>query len=122
MATTNLEDIARCDGHIYIRLIPAEGAVAPAGLEGEAGDQLFRGACESVLAMFDFTEETTLRAIVGDKSIRALRTRSGRIAMVIPTGHPQSKSVARLLRRVLRRVQAPAIASIEPSSVPRETP
>jgi hypothetical protein len=60
------------------------------------------GVAQLAIGLFRHTEESSIRVVVGESTISALRSTSGIAALVVTTGHPVVKSVQRMMRKLLR--------------------
>ncbi len=106
-----------------ISSIPADQL--PPGTLGAAGDGRMVSIAQSAEELFKHTDEDALRIVVGDHTVNAVRRRDGDdttiVAIAIVTGHPIVKSLARILRKVLRDATrtGPVPAESVPSAAPK---
>ena len=71
------------------------------------GHHMHRVLAEAALDVFARAKDNTMRVVVGDHTIQLARSAEGgqwSMAIMFPTGDAVSKSVARMLRRGLRRL------------------
>jgi len=81
------------------------------------GDPMLVAIAQVALGMFDKTKENQLRVICGERTVTAMRTMAGVVAIVTTTGHPVMKSAKRMMKRTLR-AQAKSRTSPSPSPSP----
>jgi hypothetical protein len=92
---------------------------APQGSVEFRGRGELRAALQASADLLRLTTEPTLRVVLGDHTIVAVREGTEMVSLAIPTGHAVAKSLRRMVRRMARR-DRPPVLDLRPNLAPLE--
>lgn len=87
-------------------LVIADGIKSVLVDDGERqyrGDKHWHTVFDSALDLFQFTDEPSIKLNVGKTTIIVQRELLEVVVVALPTGHPTSKSIRRMIRRMSRK-------------------
>lgn len=95
-------------------LAAASGVVAVT-IDSPQHPRAFRGVdtwspvLDAALALFDKTDEDTIRLVIGQHTIIVQKEHGQTVAVVLPTGHAIAKSLRRMIRRLSKKERGPLV-------------
>jgi len=107
-------------------LAAASGVVAVT-IDSPQHPRAFRGVdtwspvLDAALALFDKTDEDTIRLVIGQHTIIVQKEHGQTVAVVLPTGHAIAKSLRRMIRRLSKKERGPLVPRPE-AQTPGEPP
>ncbi len=106
----NMEHLAAASGVVAVTIDSPQHPRAFRGVETWAP------VLDAALALFDKTDEDTIRLVIGQHTIIVQKEHGQTVAVVLPTGHAIAKSLRRMIRRLSKKERGP-LNPRPPSSV-----
>ena len=97
----NMEHLAAASGVVAVTIDSPQHPRAFRGVENWAP------VLDASLALFDKTDEDTIRLVIGQHTIIVQKEHGQTVAVVLPTGHAIAKSLRRMIRRLSKKDRGP---------------
>lgn len=97
----NMEHLAAASGVVAVTIDSPQHPRAFRGVETWAP------VLDAALALFDKTDEDTIRLVIGQHTIIVQKEHGQTVAVVLPTGHAIAKSLRRMIRRLSKKERGP---------------
>lgn len=97
----NMEHLAAASGVVAVTIDSPQHPRAFRGVESWAP------VLDAALALFDKTDEDTIRLVIGQHTIIVQKEHGQTVAVVLPTGHAIAKSLRRMIRRLSKKERGP---------------
>jgi hypothetical protein len=97
----NMEHLAAASGVVAVTIDSPQHPRAFRGVETWAP------VLDASLALFDKTDEDTIRLVIGQHTIIVQKEHGQTVAVVLPTGHAIAKSLRRMIRRLSKKERGP---------------
>jgi hypothetical protein len=97
----NMEHLAAASGVVAVTIDSPQHPRAFRGVESWAP------VLDASLALFDKTDEDTIRLVIGQHTIIVQKEHGQTVAVVLPTGHAIAKSLRRMIRRLSKKERGP---------------
>ena len=100
----NMEHLAAASGVVAVTIDSPQHPRAFRGVEN------WGPVLDAALALFDKTDEDTIRLVIGQHTIIVQKEHGQTVAVVLPTGHAIAKSLRRMIRRLSKKERGPLVA------------
>jgi hypothetical protein len=99
----NMEHLAAASGVVAVTIDSPQHPRAFRGVE------TWGPVLDAALALFDKTDEDTIRLVIGQHTIIVQKEHGQTVAVVLPTGHAIAKSLRRMIRRLSKKERGPLV-------------